>query len=209
MKARSRQGFLLLVRHGLSLWNLEGKLRGRSNVGLSPEGFDQARSLSRFMRQMDLVRIYSSPLLRARQTADIIAAPHGLRVIIDDKLTGVDVGSCEGKRLTQILAKVRNPYNLNRYDSGESFASLMKRMGSTIEMIKRTTEGSALIVSHGDPIAAGLCKVFRLSHEKIGYFHPEPGSISAISFRSNEPRLALFNYFPNIKSLPFLEKHTH
>lgn len=197
---------LFLVRHGLSSWNLEGRLRGRSNVGLSPGGFEQARGLSNLLEDTSISGIYSSPLKRALQTARIISKPHHLHVRILEELTGADVGDWEGKPVSQVLGEHKRLYKLGRYDDGEKFSAVMKRMGSAIDLIKKHSNSCALLVSHGDPIAATLCQVFNLGHQKMPCFYPDPASVSALSYQTDRPRLTLFNYLPNVRGLFLAEE---
>jgi broad specificity phosphatase PhoE len=78
--------WIYLVRHGQTVWNEEGKLCGSCDVPLSDEGLIQAKKLAERMKRVNLFAVYSSPLLRARQTAEAIASPHSLLVAIEPDL---------------------------------------------------------------------------------------------------------------------------
>ncbi|MDG6985137.1 MAG: adenylyl-sulfate kinase [Nitrososphaerota archaeon] len=192
---------LFLVRHGLSKWNVEGRLRGRNDIGLSQKGKDQARGVSRFLESEDFECIYSSPLKRALETAETISKPHKLKVRVMDDLTGADVGSWEGMKLNVVLGRYGNPYDRQRYDNGESFSHLMSRMHASIESIRRQCKGNALLVSHGDPIAAAICSTLGFDYGKMRCFYPEPASVSKLDFRDGYPRIGLFNFIPEIPSV--------
>ena len=92
--------WLYLIRHAATANNRAKppRLQGRrTNPGLSEEGHRQAEQTARFLSSAGLKAVFSSPLLRARQTAEAIATPHGLDVITVDDLIEVDVGIWEGR----------------------------------------------------------------------------------------------------------------
>jgi probable phosphoglycerate mutase len=101
---------LLLVRHGESTWNVEGRYQGRLDPPLSPRGREQAQALAARLYRQQLARvdknrltgIVSSPLLRVRDTAQICAEAIGLPVDIDDRLTEISHGEWEGKLREEI-----------------------------------------------------------------------------------------------------------
>lgn len=171
-------------------------------MGLSREGFEQAKALARYFRTTTLEGVYSSPLKRSLQTARIIASPHHLKVRVMEELTGVDVGSWVGRLGDQLVPGQRHLYgSLGRFDEGEWFQDVMKRTGNAVREIRRNTHGKALIVSHGDPIAAALCQIFGIRHQKIPVFHPDTASISAVLFDSKNPHLAFFNHTLDFSNL--------
>ena len=97
--------WLYLVRHGATDNNRArpSRLQGRrTDPGLSAEGLEQARQTGRFLADCRFDALYCSPLLRARQTAEAIAQPHGLSIRVVDELTEVDVGQWEGRAWDEV-----------------------------------------------------------------------------------------------------------
>ena len=91
--------WLYLVRHGATANNeaRPPRLQGRrTDPALSDEGQEQSRETGRLLASQRIEAVYTSPLLRARQTARAIAEPHGLPVEVVDDLIEVDVGRWEG-----------------------------------------------------------------------------------------------------------------
>jgi broad specificity phosphatase PhoE len=98
---------LILVRHGVTVWNTEGRYTTRSDIPLSAEGIAQAKATAAALASTDIARIFCSPLGRARATAEIIAAAQrrgGPAVVVDDRLTEIDAGPFEGLTAAEINA---------------------------------------------------------------------------------------------------------
>ncbi len=89
---------LYLVRHGRTVLNADGRLRGRLDPPLDDEGVAEAEALGRTFARMEVATIVSSPLARARQTAEHIAAACGLPVDVDDRLADRDYKEWAGTR---------------------------------------------------------------------------------------------------------------
>ncbi|MBI4759502.1 MAG: histidine phosphatase family protein, partial [Chloroflexi bacterium] len=93
---------LLLVRHGETDWNAEERYQGTTDVPLSAQGRAQAQALTSRMAGEVLDAIYASDLQRAWQTAEVIAAPHGLPVRPEPRLREIDFGAWEGLTFDEI-----------------------------------------------------------------------------------------------------------
>ena len=92
-------GSILLVRHGETEWNLQRRVQGRFDSPLTERGVVQAHAIGELLRRLPdavVARIVASPLDRARRTAEIVAGHLGARLIIDDRLREISVGSWDG-----------------------------------------------------------------------------------------------------------------
>ena len=87
---------LYVARHGQTLWNVQCKVCGRTDLPLTEEGLHQAQLLAQDAVGKGIDVILASPMLRARQTAQAVAQVLGLPVEIDDRLIEQDYGACEG-----------------------------------------------------------------------------------------------------------------
>ncbi len=87
---------LFLVRHGETVWHAENRYAGRSDVPLTPYGLAQARALAHWAADARLTAVWSSPLSRARLTAEPAAQATGLTLRIDDRLLELSFGEAEG-----------------------------------------------------------------------------------------------------------------
>ena len=150
---------LYLLRHAATSANLQkpAKLQGRrSDPDLAPLGLRQAEATRDFFAIRPVDVIYTSPLRRAYCTAQIIAEPHGLRPIILDELTEIDVGDWEGKSWEEIATTDPDRYarhhsdpSKNAYLNGENFEQVHDRTARTIdELLIEHEGGSIVVVSH-------------------------------------------------------------
>ena len=136
--------WLYLVRHGATANNRARppRVQGRrTDPGLSPVGRRQAEQTGRALAGLPLKRVYSSPLLRARETALAIAGPHGLSVEVVDDLVEVDVGQWEGRNWDEIQRTDPEAYRLFMLDAGVH-PSTHQRYGVTFFAIQDEKEGS-------------------------------------------------------------------
>jgi len=132
---------LLLVRHGETDWNADGRLQGHTDRPLSDFGRRQARQLAEELAEEKLDAIYASDLSRARETAEIVGVRLGLGVVIDPGLREKDWGTWEG--LTGV--------ERGRVEFvGESTEAHQERMlGALRRIAERHSGGRVLVVTHG------------------------------------------------------------
>lgn len=150
---------LYLVRHAVT--RLEsGRCCGSLDVGLSDEGREQARLLEAALGNVELAALYTSPLQRAQQTADVIAVRRNLVPKTLPGLAEIDFGELEGRRFEEIAATHPDLYAtwLSRpteteFPKGERFADFSRRVRNAVRGIRLAHEREPIaIVSHGGPI---------------------------------------------------------
>jgi broad specificity phosphatase PhoE len=135
---------LLLVRHGETDWNAEGRLQGHTDRPLNDYGRRQAAALAAQLAQERLDAVYASDLARARETATIVAAALGLPVELDPDLREKDWGTWEGLTSTE----------RDRVEFvGESTEAHRTRMLAALRRIaERHPAGRVLVVTHGGSV---------------------------------------------------------
>jgi broad specificity phosphatase PhoE len=149
-----------LARHGESDWNAANRFQGHSDRPLTELGRRQAEALAELVAAHKVDAIYSSPLIRALETARIVAARTGLEVFEDEDLREVDTGSWSG--LLRAEVQERFPEGFERWisggagwEDGETYEEMAAR---TLKAVSRIAEanpdGRILVVSHGGPIRA-------------------------------------------------------
>ena len=133
---------LLLVRHGETDWNADGRLQGQTDRPLSDFGRGQARQLADALADEELEVIYSSDLARARETAEIVGERVGLPVVLDPDLREKDWGTWEG-----LTAVERDRVEF----AGESTEAHQERMLRALRRISERHPGHRriLVVTHG------------------------------------------------------------
>jgi broad specificity phosphatase PhoE len=146
---------IVFARHGQTAPNRDGLVLGRADPELTEEGHRQAALLGAALAGEPVVAIRSSPLVRARQTAEAIAAACGAPVTVDERLLEIDWGSWEGRPATHLgVADVdRWKADDGTAPEGESLDSLSRRVESfCVETMEE--DGLVVAVSHVSPIKA-------------------------------------------------------
>ena len=163
---------LLLVRHGETDWNREGRFQGRSDQPMNDTGRAQSRALAARLRtEMSgaIDAIYASPLLRAAETAQILAEAVGRAPTHVDDLRERDVGNWGG--LTYDEIKARFPDDWARaatghdvaFGGGETMAQVQARIVAALDGIAaRHPGGAVLVVSHGLALKTLVCRLLEL-----------------------------------------------
>jgi len=142
---------ILLARHGETDWNRDGIWQGWADPPLNDTGRAQANELAVQLRDVPFDAVYSSDLQRARETAEIVAAPHSVPVVTDPGLREIDIGSWSG--LTRAEIEERLPGG-ERPD-GETRDEHAARVLAAVERIARANAGRRiLLVTHGGTMRA-------------------------------------------------------
>lgn len=158
---------LWLVRHGQTDWNLTGRWQGQAAdaPGLNDTGYAQAQTIHEQLKGIEISAIYSSDLLRARQTAEMIAESLGLPVTLEWRLREINLGEWEGmpseeieaKYPKELAARAQNSF-YERAPNGESPHEVADRVLKAINEIANIHPGeSVLIVAHGISLAVIIC----------------------------------------------------
>ncbi len=145
---------LLVVRHGQSTWNAEGRWQGHSDPPLSPLGERQARVAAATVAELGVTAVFSSDLQRARQTAALLA-PVGLEPVVVPALRERNVGEWEGLTRAEIDAQFPGMLDAHLSPPGfESDESLMDRVLPALDAIVGGLEHGAVavVVAHGGVI---------------------------------------------------------
>lgn len=157
---------IYVVRHGVTLWNREARFQGQIDVPLTEEGREQARRLAERLATSSPAAIWSSDLTRARDTAEIIAIRHGLRVHTTPLLRELMLGEWEGLSRVEIeargeadhLARYAQDPLRHRPPGGETLESAWERVLHAAVIIRtQYPQGDLIIVGHGGSLRALLC----------------------------------------------------
>jgi broad specificity phosphatase PhoE len=176
-----------LIRHGQTDWNLSGRWQGQSPdaPALNETGRAQALAILNQLPCADFgtgfATIYSSDLLRARQTAELIAAPLNLTVVLDPRLREMNLGAWEGMIGDDI--KAQYPHEIeerkqNPFDAyapqGESPREVAERVIAAVnEIAGKHPNDSVLIVSHGVALAVMICHAQGIPLNEVYEYIPE------------------------------------
>lgn len=156
---------IYLVRHAMSQSNIDGCFCGITDVPLAKAGYAQLDYLAERFAEIHIDRVYSSPLMRAAETAKAVNRHHRLDIILRYELHEIDVGDLEGLGCEELIR--RYPDEMKRYiqdpgsfspDGGESMAQVTERAVGAVRRIVEENPGREIaLVSHGDFIRAYTC----------------------------------------------------
>jgi len=157
---------LYFVRHSETPCLEEGRFQGQSDEpgfnDLSKSGRQTADRIADLLADIDIARIYCSPLRRTQETAEIIAYRKGLDPVPDDRLVEVNYGEWEGRLNEEVYStpeaeqRKRDKFRF-RHPGGESYAELYKRVAFFLkDATWEENEGPALIVGHAGTIRSAL-----------------------------------------------------
>ena len=193
---------LVLVRHGRTEWNREGRLVGRSDVDLDDVGRDQSRRLAPLLGRVAELR--TSPLRRAGETAALLST--GLDAVVDDAFVELDYGSLEGLALAAVdpahWARVRDDAT-TRWPGGESLAEVQARVSVACAALfaregegARRADGDVVVVSHVSPIKAAVAWALGADPTVALRLQLDNGSLTTIDWRRGRPVLCAYNVVP-------------
>jgi broad specificity phosphatase PhoE len=160
---------IVMVRHGETDWNRERRFQGRADQPLNEAGRGQARELAELLRDEPVSAVYTSPLRRARETAEILAGNFGLRPQPLDALLEIDVGAWEGLTIDEVRAAYPGRADENwrsGWDEGETYDELSRRvLPALVELGTKHEGGHVLAVTHAGPLRAAVAAAMGLSYE--------------------------------------------
>ncbi len=193
---------VILVRHGETDWNRARRIQGgNSDTQLNQNGRQGAESLALRLKPAKIQAVYTSPLQRARETAQAIAHYHQLEVKIEPTLKEIEVGELEGatiadmgKHLSQFLIPISPGGSLPKIPGGESLLDVQQRSWRTIQrLVERHPDGTFVVVSHYFTILTIICSVLNLPLPQIVRLRLDAGSISILIFGEPAARLIRLN----------------
>ena len=188
---------IVLARHGETPWNAEGRYQGQEDIALSPVGEAQAVSLGLRLESLPVDRAVSSPLSRARRTAELaLGADRAQMLQLDPGLQEINHGSWEGLLASEIHA--RDPERLRAWreqpdsvlmpDGGESLQDVFDRAWAALE---RASEGlgleeTLLVVAHDAVNRVILCRVLGIPFSRLWSFRQAPTTLNLLEGESLE-----------------------
>jgi broad specificity phosphatase PhoE len=198
-----------LVRHGQSQFNAMGRVQGHTNSPLTPQGHAQARATGEALRGRGISAIYTSDLLRARQTADEIGRVLGIDPQPVEGLREVSLGEWEGKEIEEIRST--DPHTLElwyaspmeaRIPGAEPLDAFRKRVISTFGgLLKAHPHGEIVVVSHGGVLSVIIADILQMSLNSLWRFRLDNASISRLLFGLMVPKVTLLNSTAHLDGL--------
>lgn len=191
---------LLLARHAETGEEYYGRFVGSSDIGLGPNGPRQALELAEKAAAYNPAIIYTSPLQRARYTAEIVGRKIGAQVIVRDDLREVDFGRWELRSFAEIakgdaeLVKRWSVWSPDfTFPEGERVGDFLHRVRLVTDDIVASGNDSVLVIAHGGVVRAMLCHCLRLAPEHYLLFDAQPARLTRIDMFNEGGVLKGFN----------------
>lgn len=176
---------ILITRHGETDWNKEHRLQGKADISLNETGIEQAKQTRDLLKNEQFDLIISSPLKRAKETAEIIKGTRDIEIVYDNGIVERDFGEFEGKTKAEFdymgfWSYIQN----NQYEKAENIREFCNRIYARLDEIKAKYSGKRiLIIAHGGVGLAAYC-----------YFNGIPDQDNLLSFVLKNCEVARYIY---------------
>jgi probable phosphoglycerate mutase len=191
---------VLLIRHASNDFIRTGKLACRTpEVHLNERGRAEAEALAERLAGAPIKAIYSSPLERACETAEFVAARHHLPIQMVPGVMETDCGEWQGQAIeelakTDLWRQIKIYPSSFRFPGGESFAEIQARMVNAIDALRAGHPGELIAVfSHADPIKTAIAFYAGIPLDLFQRIAISPASISEIAFGQYSPHIQRIN----------------
>lgn len=193
---------VILIRHGITVWNRQKRYCGSKDIALSSQGRVQALRLRKRLKGIKCDRVYSSDRKRAARTARIIFGR--ARIIWVKGLREIDFGALEGLNYNEIMQKypavykkwLKDPFKTS-VPQGEAMGVFGRRVNSAMKKIVGLNRGKTVaVVCHGGTISIFINSL--LKKRDFWRYIPAAGSMSIVEYGKNGARIKLFNDTGNL-----------
>lgn len=186
---------VLLVRHGATDWNLQGRCQGATDLDLNEVGVRQAEQIAASLTNETIHGIYSSNLKRAQQTAQFIGLHHQLPVLIETDVRELDHGELEGltfaeikKNYSQFIQKWRIEPAEIQVPGGERLVDVARRAWNGLNRIVQlhTAQETLVVVSHNFPILGIICRITGTHLNNYRTYHLDPCGVTRLNHHGGD-----------------------
>ena len=190
--------YIIFLRHGQAENNTTRVLAGRRpGVPLTLTGLEQSEKIAKFLKPFNISTIYSSPIERAKKTAEIVSEHNSLEIKTDERLIELDMGKFTGMPYDEIFEKHGNVF-LKFYEGDleiahngvETFIELKKRILDMVDfVIREHNDENVLLVTHMDPIKALISTIMGLKANSLFELIIENASLTI--FKEEQGKLTI------------------
>ncbi|ACV63840.1 alpha-ribazole phosphatase [Desulfofarcimen acetoxidans DSM 771] len=179
-----------LVRHGETVWNANMRFQGHADIALTQTGREQAEALAERLSDKTFHAVYSSDLLRAYETAAILAETHSLRVHKRPNLREINFGKWEGLTYKEIIEQFgdsarkwwNNP-SITRIPGGEKLTEVAERCYNELRLIvEQHKDQEVLVVAHGGTIRCIVSSVLGINLNQYWRLRLDNTALNIIEF---------------------------
>jgi broad specificity phosphatase PhoE len=199
---------LILARHGETMWNVEKVFRGRADVNLDEVGIKQAELLGKYLSNWELEAIYSSPVKRALDTANIVARYQKVAARIAEGLTDFDFGEWQSlpeQEVKRLYPAILNEWHNNpdkvKMPGGESLEDVRRRAVEVVNDVLSRHQGNVLLVSHRVVIKVLICYLLGLDNSHFRNINQDVGGITIFNYADGRFVLTRHNDTSHLRDL--------
>lgn len=184
---------VLLVRHGETDWNREGRAQGHADIPLNDAGLAQARAIAERLRGTPVDALYSSDLQRAAQTAALIGDALGVEPVLTDAFREMNIGALEGERDTGSLVTRAAMSTEPVAEGAETLDDMRTRVLAGWQRVCEH-DGTVVLVGHGGTLKGLIGYLIGLPMEHLGRISLAGNTgLSIVKFPNGTAKLALLN----------------
>jgi broad specificity phosphatase PhoE len=182
---------LLAVRHGATEWTQARRFAGSQDIPLTAQGRLQAEAVAQALAGSSAATVYTSPLERARTSAEVIAKPHRLEPLIEPAFREMAFGAWEGLRREELLARFpaeasvwAGTPHLVTPPGGEALTAVDARVRAALDALVEQHRGATVIlVSHAIVIRLIVLAALGLGPERLWSVDASPAGITEIEYQ--------------------------
>jgi broad specificity phosphatase PhoE len=183
---------VFLVRHGRTGWNKEQVFRGHKDVPLDEVGREEARLVGKRLKGEGIKAVFSSPLSRARETAEAVARSHNVEVQIVEGLIDLHFGEWEGQSLKEVQKQYPDLYAQWQgaphqviFPGGEGLAAVRSRAIKAVEkIVERHPQEAVALVSHRVVLKVLICALLGLDNSHFWNIAQDTTAINCFKHRN-------------------------
>jgi broad specificity phosphatase PhoE len=199
---------LILARHGETVWNVERIYRGRTDVTLDEVGIKQAELLGKYLSNWELEAVYSSPLRRALDMANIIDRYQKIGVHIAEGLIDFDYGEWQSlpeQEVKRLYPALHNEWHSNphkvKMPGGESLEDVKRRAIKVVNDVFSKYQGSVVLVAHRVVNKVLICSLLGLDNSYFWNIKQDVGGITIFNYEDGRFVLARHNDTSHLREL--------
>jgi len=202
---------LIMVRHGYSVYNNQSRFSGQIDVELNEQGVIQAQETADYLvKNYKIDKIYSSDLVRAKKTAELVSNVLDIPIIYDKDLRELDVGKWGGLTFDEVKVKYPDEFKLYTTNfgraqpvGGEKISDFIKRIENVIHKIAKESDGKTVLIStHGGVVRSVKCAFDKIPLDEV-HFVPRIGnsSISILEYDNDVGKMTLYGYNDHLTTI--------
>jgi broad specificity phosphatase PhoE len=200
---------LFAIRHGETSWTRERRFSGARDIPLTEHGQRQAEAVARALAGERITAVYTSPLVRAHASAEVIARPHGLSVSVEPAFREMAFGAWEGLTRYELetgtapmMETWRTAPERAMPPGGERLTDVAERVGKALQQVRDNhPEGTVVLVSHAIVLRLLVLDALGLGPERLWSLDASPAGLTEIEYQSEWATVHRMNTVAHLRAL--------